>query len=569
MAYVKTDSQHYSDIGAAIREKNGLTTRYKPSQMAAAILAIPTGGTTGGEEVTFDDRNDYVKGYLAASETYTAANRSTVSVIQQYASSSIPDQDAPKPFLGHYNLNPGEENAVDEWTVTTLGLPPRMIKLENVWNFRDIGGWTCDGGKVAYGKIFRGSRLENATSADLNLIQSLGIKLDLDIRDAGNASGSTRIPGADYINVPITRAYATMIQQETSAVVTAVTTAMQSVINGKPVYVHCTSGADRTGGICAILEAVLGVNDRDMDRDYELTCFSDVESQLTGRVRIGSAWPGFWSALDNGQENAKMNVVKFLRDNGVTTALINSFRQAIIDGNPSDVDIQTRSITNNLTGCTTSNNATSVVNGDSYSATITPNSGYDLLTLTVTMGGVDITSTAVSGSTINIASVTGNVVITAFAEAQTSYTNLVRQAQAVDSTAVYNGVGYKNGYYLSSGNESANAADCVTGCIPYEIISGGTQPTDVLYIKGYTGTVNASHTRLNLRKTDKTHGAEYNGFLSGAAVFDVETLGADYYKLTPKSGLNHSYNYDVGYLRFSFAGTDGADIIITRNEPIE
>ena len=131
------------------------------------------------------------------------------------------------------------------------------------------------------------------------------------------------------------------------------------------------------------------------------------------------------------------------------------------------------------------------------------------------------------------------------------------------------GLGYRNGYYISGGSESANAADCVTGCIPYEIISGGTQPTDVLYIKGYTGAANASHTRMNLRKTDKTHGAEYNGFLSGAAVFDVEVLGTGYYKLTPKTGLNHSFNYDVGYLRFSFAGTDGANIVITKNEPIE
>ena len=591
------------DIADAIREKTGKTGALKLEDMPDEILSIETGitpsgtkevsitangtvtrdvtsyasveisvdvptGTTGGEEVSFDDRNDDVKDYLAASAQYSAANRSSVSVISQYADTSVQDQDCPKPFLGTYNLAPGEANTVGEWTVTTTGMPPRMLKLDGGWNVRDCGGWSCDGGRAKYGLLFRGARLESATAADLALLAAEGVKLDLDLRDSGNASGSTRIPGASYYNAALTNAYAQMIQNEASTAATACITAMQSIVNGNPVYIHCASGADRTGSICGMLEALLGVSAADIDRDYEMTCFADVE-QLTGRTRMGS-WNSFWTALDSGQGSQKMNVAKWLRDNGATTALINAFRRAVIDGTPSDVDIPTYTVTNNLTGCTTSNSAISVDGGSAYAATLTPNSGYAMTTLTVTMGGVDITSSAVSNNAISIASVTGNVVITALAEAQTSYTNLVRQSQAVDSTAVYNGgLGYRNGYYISGGSESANAADCVTGCIPYEIISGGTQPTDVLYIKGYTGAANASHTRMNLRKTDKTHGAEYNGFLSGAAVFDVEVLGTGYYKLTPKTGLNHSFNYDVGYLRFSFAGTDGANIIITRNEVIE
>lgn len=556
-----------TDIADAIRAKNGSSDTYTPAEMAEAIAEIET-GTSGGEAVWFDDRNDDVLDYLDASEVYTEANRNTVSVIGNYASTSVLDQDCPKPFLGTYNLMPNEENTVGDWTVTTFGYAPRMLKLNGGWNARDCGGWSCDGGRVKYGLLFRGARLENATADDLSLLASVGVKLDLDIRDTANASGATRIPGASYRNIPLTRDYAAMIQNETANAVAACVAAMESVADGRPVYIHCASGADRTGTICALLESILGVSDKDIDRDFELTCFADVEN-LTGHTRVGGAWTGLWSALDLGQGSAKMNVVKFLRDNGVTTALINSFRRAVIDGNPSDVDIPTFRITNNLTNCTTSNAAASVDGGSAYSATITPNSGYSMTILNVTMGGTDITSTAVSGGTITISSVTGAVVVTALAEAQTSYTNLVRQAQELGSTAVYNGVGYKNGYYISSGNDSANAADCAIGCIPYEIIMNGTQPTDVLYIKGYTDLVNASHTRLNLRKTDKSSGTEYNGFLQGAAVFDVETLGTGYYKLTPKANLHHAFNFDVGYLRFSFAGTDGANIIITKNEPIE
>jgi hypothetical protein len=50
---------------------------------------------------------------------------------------------------------------------------------------------------------------------------------------------------------------------------------------------------------------------------------------------------------------------------------------------------------------------------------------------------------------------------------------LIRSAQERTSTAIYNnGLGYKNGYYISGENENANANDCMTGCIPYTIVSG-------------------------------------------------------------------------------------------------
>ena len=236
----------------------------------------------------------------------------------------------------------------------------------------------------------------------------------------------------------------------------------------------------------------------------------------------------------------------------------------MIDGNPSSIDIPTYTITNNLSGCSTNNSATSVDGGVSYSATITPNSGLTIKTLTVTMGGVDITSTAVSANAISIANVTGAIVITAVAEG--SYTNLVRQSEEVSSTAIYNGgLGYKNGHYISAGNESANANDCMTGCIPYVI--GSSQPTDILYIKGYTAGASESHTRLCIRKSDKTRISEFNGFLNSNNIFDVTVLGSGYYKLTPKTGIQHSYT--IGYVQFSFHQPDASGIIITKNEPIE
>ena len=80
-------------------------------------------------------------------------------------------------------------------------------------------------------------------------------------------------------------------------------------------------------------------------------------------------------------------------------------------------EVTTYTITNNLTNCITNNTNLSIEEGSSYSSTISANSGYTLGSITVTMGGNNITSSAVSGSRISINSVTGNVVITASATA--------------------------------------------------------------------------------------------------------------------------------------------------------
>ncbi len=80
----------------------------------------------------------------------------------------------------------------------------------------------------------------------------------------------------------------------------------------------------------------------------------------------------------------------------------------------SDSNVYT--ITNSLANCTSSNTATSVNEGSPYSATVTPNSGYELMNIAISMGGTNVTSTVYTyqngNAIINIPNVTGNVVIT-------------------------------------------------------------------------------------------------------------------------------------------------------------
>ncbi len=87
---------------------------------------------------------------------------------------------------------------------------------------------------------------------------------------------------------------------------------------------------------------------------------------------------------------------------------------------PNPPSSNTYSITNNLSNASTSNSATSVKEGTSYSATITASSGYRLKSVTVIMGGVDITSSVYSNGRISISDVTGNISITVTTEYITS-----------------------------------------------------------------------------------------------------------------------------------------------------
>jgi hypothetical protein len=143
------------------------------------------------------------------------------------------------------------------------------------------------------------------------------------------------------------------------------------------------------------------------------------------------------------------------------------------------------------------------------------------------------------------------------------YTNLVPLAQTTDKTSVevFNGVGYTNGCYATS-NTTGTDAECVTtGLIPY-----GYKRTDPIYVKGATIDTSKSHCRIfgfNASKEASFQSAQGSSLTN---YFDIETLGTDYYKVTPLCPDDISKITD--FLRFSLIGT-GENLIITINEPLE
>lgn len=185
----------------------------------------------------------------------------------------------------------GKEVYSSPSVLKTASYGPRVMSIDGIHNVRDIGGYETPSGRTLQGLLFRGGALSPSTDPAYTRIQlseegkeymsqTLGIKTDFDLRtqaenrapDTPVDSGLTTspIPGAnlEYYGVG---GYESGIANKEGY--RRVFSAL-SEPSRYPVYLHCTGGADRTGTVSYLLNALLGVSEKDLIHDYEYTSFS-------------------------------------------------------------------------------------------------------------------------------------------------------------------------------------------------------------------------------------------------------------------------------------------------------
>lgn len=403
MAYVKTDAQHYSDIGAAIREKNGLTTKYKPSQMGAAVRAL-----SGSEAVEWHQCPEAVRNYLS-SVTYDPGDYSTSQIDSYAPATAVVSNYRPigKTLGGKTYCNevPGIETpfASGGKAGTLKPVDPLRWIMTRTWNVRDLGGWACDGGTVKYGKLFRGGYVTSADRAVL--VEQLGIQHELDLRGA-NEGGLTASPLGGDVRYTCAAAYAWYSLTPADAWKANLRCVFDAVTHNEPVYFHCAAGADRTGTLACVLEGLLGMSQSDIDKDYELTTFySGSDTDANARRRNEAEWSGLISALNSKSGSTfRDKCVTFAAELGFTADEINAFRAAMIDGTPETVtpDIATFAVTSTLSGAATDNTAVEATQYQPYTAQLTAGDGKAIGSVRVTMGGADITADVWRGEETNL-----------------------------------------------------------------------------------------------------------------------------------------------------------------------
>lgn len=423
-------------IANAIRAKKGTENAMTPAQMADEIAGITTVQTLSWHQCP-----EIVRSYLAAAAAAYPSDEN-VTVINQFAPSRGNEVVSNTKPVGYtvdgvtYRDNvpfvatpfatereAGTLTALDalRWINTTPTGAAAGSEYPRGVNCRDLGGWTCDGGTVRYGLLIRGSE-PNPADKEL-MVDRIGVKTEVQLLPV-------REQGTDYkMKSPWDIDWAGNDTDETfygldkpylwNKVLDAI---MDSVLHSKPAYFHCGIGADRTGVVAMCLEAILGVSRADVDKDFELTNFAFGWQSLSGgiyRSRVYDTYKSLMAAVNavplaNGLSDSFRNRwVSFVLSCGISIDKINAFRAACIDGTPDmiTVVIPTYTVTKNGANVTFDNQISEVEEYQPYSVGVTANSGYAIDSVTITMGGADV-SRYYSDGTISIPNVTGNIVIT-------------------------------------------------------------------------------------------------------------------------------------------------------------
>lgn len=545
-------------IADAIRAKDGTTGTMTLDQMPEKITAL-----SSKVSVEWHQCPELVRNYLA-NVTYDPSDYSTSQIANYAPADAVVSNYKP---IGvtvgsetYYNEIPnvktpfansskaGTLKPLDflRWIRTTAGA--------TAWNVRDLGGWACDGGTVKYGLLIRGGKLSAADRAVL--VGEMGIQHDLDLRgrEGGGSEDEpemTESPLGNDVWYTRTQQYAWYALTPVATWQTYLRCVIDAVTHREPVYFHCTAGADRTGTLACVLEGLLGLSQSDIDKDYELTTFySGSGSDAAARRRNEPDWKGLINAINAvSGETFRDKCVHFAVGTcGMTMADINAFRAAMIDGTPETLHWY-QTITKNLTGCTISNGAAQVDYGERYTATLTPESGKTLTSVAVIMGGTDISGSAVTGETINIERVTGDVTITAVATVA-GPTNIIDTIGISANTRLSTSSGDnrpQSGYAAIGANKDAASLIHLTA-------------GDTLRIKGVSlPASNDNYSAIALHNASGTFSTStylHNGLRWNNLTFDNS---GDSVVIT--SGGDH-------YFRISLICTDASAVIATINEPI-
>lgn len=230
-------------------------------------------------ENTYKDVTEFVVSYATKEDysdaitTTVAADKTSLAVCNLYKNTT---------YYVKVTAKTASEDYVAESTFKTTDLGPRFMLVDGIANVRDLGGYqTADGKTTLQGLIFRGGSLTPTTYYKKDILSEagkkymsevMGIKTEIELRGTDEYAESTsQIPGATFKRCEI-NGYDTGMTSN-AAGFKAIFQTMADPDN-YPIYFHCTGGADRTGTLAFLLNALLDVDETSLVQDYELTSFS-------------------------------------------------------------------------------------------------------------------------------------------------------------------------------------------------------------------------------------------------------------------------------------------------------
>lgn len=547
-------------IATAIRQKNGLSTKYKVGEMAQAVKDIPSG--SGSQKEEYHQCPENVRNFIA-NVTYDPSDYST-SQIETYLTNTPADAyPIGKTVDGvtYYNFVPNIETPFasgnSAGTIKPLDFLRQIKAGSSSQNIRDLGGWNCDGGKVKYGKIFRGGEFSSTDADTIRILRDLGIRAQLDLR--GTEDDLTSSPlGSDVDFCKPTGTvdatyWAGYRLDDTDAMREAFKFIFDSVAKDRPLYFHCSAGADRTGTIACLIEGLLGLSQSDCDKDYEITSFlgSGYVRKRTGTSSLAGESRGYKKLIE---EITALTVGTTFRDKianyiatlGFTADEINAFRASMIDGTPDTITISLEDcdIVDNTSNVTFSNSASSVKKYSPYINELTVPDGYVIHDLQVKMNGEDVTDQFVEADekvwyhavTENLTNCSGNA----------SHKNVADGGTYALRISVDSGYTMKSVIVTHEGTDVTSSV-YKDGVIIINKVSGDVVVTAIAEkpTVAYTVTNNLTNVTNSNKATSVGSGSAYTATLTATSGYTISSV-----KIT-MGGTDVSSSYSNGTINIS------------------
>ncbi len=234
----------------------------------------------------------------------------------------------------------------------------RKVDWAGVHNARDLGGLPGRGGRrVRRGRIYRSSGInENAhyrsrdkkvlpksewrgpgrtrikPEARRFIVETLGVKTDLDLRTDGETFGMTGSPLGDkvrWVHISSSEYGALVKEKGREAFVKDFRVFLDEA--NYPIVFHCIAGADRTGSLATVLNGLLGVDPDLLHRDWQYTWQGGKKPMPIPEER----WERLMAAF-NTFEGATLNekIENFVLSCGFTADDIEHFRQLMLEPSP-------------------------------------------------------------------------------------------------------------------------------------------------------------------------------------------------------------------------------------------
>lgn len=240
----------------------------------------------------------------------------------------------------HFEVKAGN-TMLTSGSFKTTGHVHQLYFASQVRNARDLGGWKTKDGKktVKYRMIYRGGRLQPSTltSKGKKEVIAEGIKAQLDLRGKSDVLEASPFEDFAFCAPVIEEGYTQLLKDDQAKAKQCIDFIFQCVRENKPVYFHCSLGRDRTGTISMLILGLLGVDEGEISKEYELTQFaphgwatSEGESvKMTRMVDYKGAANYIWSLAGEGGSFAD-GVQNYLLSLGVLQKDIDEFRSLML-----------------------------------------------------------------------------------------------------------------------------------------------------------------------------------------------------------------------------------------------